>query len=146
MVVNIGYIMAKNNWLNGEPDIRNGLMCSGKYSYERDDTEYVDVYSYPNLKYIGRYNSSRFNNPGHVQERYPKLDSYGFRTVGSFQVWRDLFPNMNENGEYLERICWGHPDMITHAGGGDLSWHNSITSHPQDFNEIVEIVKKYGRL
>ena len=90
-----------------EPDIRNGLMITGHYSSSRDDTEYYDVYAYPSLVYLFRYNSSRFNNTGHIHEHYPKHDEYGFLPVGELKIWRDLYPCLNQNGYYLERICWG---------------------------------------
>ena len=128
----------KYNWLEMEPDIRNGLMITGHYSSSRDDTEYYDVYAYPSLVYLFRYNSSRFNNTGHIHEHYPKHDEYGFLPVGELKIWRDLYPCLNQNGYYLERICWGHPECITHNGTQALDWSYTITNYPRPFEEIVK--------
>lgn len=68
-----------NKWLPGEPIITNELLISGFYNGERDDTEYFDVYAYPTMEYINRFNASRFS--GEVKQEnthliYPELGAY----------------------------------------------------------------------
>ena len=71
--------MAMNNWLPGQPIITNDILISGFYNGERDDTEYYDVYTYPTMEYINRFNTSRFS--GEVKQEnthliYPELGAY----------------------------------------------------------------------
>lgn len=68
-----------NKWLPGRPIIANDILISGFYNGERDDTEYYDVYTYPTMEYINRFNASRFS--GEVKQEnthliYPVLGAY----------------------------------------------------------------------
>ena len=68
-----------NKWLPGRPIITNDILISGFYNGERDDTEYYDVYTYPTMEYINRFNASRFS--GEVKQEnthltYPVLGAY----------------------------------------------------------------------
>ena len=68
-----------NKWLPGQPIITNDILISGFYNGERDDTEYYDVYTYPTMEYINRFNASRFS--GEVKQEnthllYPELGAY----------------------------------------------------------------------
>lgn len=71
--------MEMNKWLPGQPIIANDILISGFYNGHKDDTEYYDVYTYPTMEYINRFNSSRFS--GEVKQEnthliYPELGAY----------------------------------------------------------------------
>lgn len=68
-----------NKWLPGRPIIANDILISGFYNGHKDDTEYYDVYTYPTMEYINRFNTSRFS--GEVKQenthyKYPELGAY----------------------------------------------------------------------
>lgn len=68
-----------NKWLPGRPIIANDILISGFYNGHKDDTEYYDVYTYPTMEYINRFNASRFS--GEVKQEnthhiYPELGAY----------------------------------------------------------------------
>jgi hypothetical protein len=71
--------MEMNKWLPGRPIIANDILISGFYNGHKDDTEYYDVYTYPTMEYINRFNASRFS--GEVKQEnthliYPELGAY----------------------------------------------------------------------
>ena len=134
-----------SDWLDGEPFIRNGLMISYNYNYQTDDSETATVYTYPNCKYIGKFITSRFSD-SYIFERYSKPNADGFFTVGEFTIYRELFPNTAKNSErkWLERIQWGHPDLVLPNGERNTEIIFSVISgEPKPFKEIVEHILKY---
>lgn len=132
--------MTQNKWLDGEPDIRNGLMVCGDYDNVCDDTKHYDVYTYPDLKYVGRFNASRFSDPQlrPQGEQYPE---FGKVKETRFTIWRTLFPNVDGSKQWLERINWGN------AGNGVLPFsyghsYSIVNTNPVPFQDIIERIKK----
>ena len=127
-----------SNWLEGKPDIKNGLMVVGKYDAIYDDTLYYDVYNYPNLKYIGRFITSRFEGKK-IYESYPAPDNQGFRPVGEFRVWRELYPNTENDYQWLEVLHYGYPDLVTKPGGppSHTYVYSIVNIQPVPFEKLV---------
>lgn len=137
--------MEMSNWLDGKPFIRNGLMLSYNYNYQTDDSETAIVHTYPDCKYIGKFITSRFCDT-HIFERYPQPNADGFFNVGEFTIYRELFSNIDKNSErqWLERIQWGHPDLVLPNGERNTEIIFSVISgEPKPFEEIVEHILKY---
>ena len=130
--------MVMSNWLEGKPDIKNGLMVVGKYDARYDDTLYYDVYSYPNLKHIGRFIASRFEG-NRIYESYPGPDNEGFHTVGEFRVWRELYPNTENDYQWLEVLHYGYPDLVTKPGGppSHTYVYSIVNGQPVSFEKLV---------
>ena len=142
------------SWLKGRPVILNGWLISGDYDGATDDTKYYDVYTYPQLEYIGKFNSSRFNNPSAVRDRYPalKVDYNGHiqaSELGEFRVFRDLFPSEIHSNQWLQFISWGFPDLIPIDEGDNVVYEVSvINGEPEPFDNIVKRIMetKKGKL
>jgi hypothetical protein len=130
--------MVMSKWLDGKPDIRNGLMVVGQYDPVYDNTLFYDVYNYPNLNYVGRFNSSRFDRQ-RTCESYPPPDNKGFHTVGEFRIWRELYPNVLDSNQWLEVLHWGHPDLITKPGGppSHTYVYSIVNFQPVPFEKLV---------
>lgn len=144
--------MIMSNWLEGKPDIKNGLMVVGKYDAISDDTLYCDVYNYPSLKYIGRFNTSRFEGK-RICESYPAPDNQGFRTVGEFRIWRELCPNTENDYQWLEVLHYGYPDLVAKPGDPLLSHtyvYSIVNGQPVPFeklvNNILDLRPEYDKL
>lgn len=127
------------NWLDGKPFICDGLMLSGNYDGLRDDTTTIKVFSYPELKYIDEFETSRFNNntfmeyyPEHKnsepEEKVEKL-CCSSDELPPFRIWRYLHPSINNKHVFLQKLHI-HYDSIT-------LFKAEITNNPKTLNEIV---------
>lgn len=126
-----------SKWLEYKPDIRDGLMVVGQYDAVKDDTLYYEVYSYPDLIYKGKYASSRFDS----FERYcDKICTYD-----GIYLSRELFPDMNNDKCYLERIMVGHPHLILPNRQADINYYYNITKSFRPFNEVIDKYLKIYR-
>lgn len=141
-----------NNWLSGAPDFKNGLMVSREYDPYQDDTTYYEVHTYPELNYIGKFHSSRFDK-NVISEHYPPLRDdrpEGFQgsikishnPIEGFQVWRNLYPSSTVPFQWLQIVGYGYPSLILKTGNSDFEYEYSIIySEPEPFEKIVEQIK-----
>lgn len=117
-----------NNWLPGYPYIKDGILVSPKYDWQRDDTLYYSVYEYPHMSYIGDFNASRFGgsvlqfntynthqylrqklNPNLTIGENNQIKGYGAQ-IGEFIVCQDIYPPITDNKYVLMKIhcyLWG---------------------------------------
>lgn len=138
--------METSNWLSNSPYIENGLMLVGEYDCETDDTLYYDVYSYPEGEKIGRFTSSRFSEAPRKETTNPFIGKPRF----VFSVYRDLYPDEEREGLWLEHIHWGIPCVILSEEMRKKMprefLNRIVEGEPRPFMEIVkEITDKYKK-
>lgn len=138
-----------SNWLPGAPHFYNGLMISGKYDSTKDDTEYFQVYTYPELVNLGKFSASRFSEKQVISQYYPELcdkDGPIFDGVkikdthlNCFRVWRDLYPHISNNFQWLQVVSYGLFDVLRDTMQFEYS---VVYFEPLPFEEIVETCKQ----
>ena len=128
------------NWLDGKPFICDGLLLSGDYNGLLDDTKTIKVYSYPELKYIDEFDSSRLND-NTIIECYPEYKNSeptekvtklccSSDKLPPFRIWRYLHPSINNKHVFLQQLHIYY-DSITRF------IKSEITNNPKPFDEIV---------
>jgi hypothetical protein len=145
-----------SNWLPGEPYFVKNLMITRQYEPGIDDTKFYEVYTYPELEYLGKYYSSRFDKHHILHETYPDIisplvgDAQGnnLRDVifeEGFRAWRDLFPHCTNPQQWYQIIGYTFPDLKVTSVDGYPSTvafdHSIVKGSITPFAQIVEQIK-----